>query len=99
MNNQSAIDQLKQLGFSDTYTPAPQRLIVDIAGPEKSGKTHLALTGPKPIIFFSIDKGTEGVVEKFQRAGDQVLVYEIRYPIGKDKSDYAPIWNAFRQYA
>ncbi len=97
MVNQAAIEQLKQLGFNAQLPPTPQRLIVDIAGPEKSGKSHLALTGIEPIIYFSIDKGTEGVVEKFQQSGKQVLVYEIRYPIGKDKADYTPIWAAFRQ--
>jgi len=95
--NQQAIQDLKAAGFQDTLPKAPERALIKIAGMDKSGKTHLALTGPEPIIFFSIDKGTEGVVEQFQQAGKQILVYEIRYPQGETKAVYEPIWNAFRE--
>ena len=94
--NQQAIEQLKAAGFQDTLPKAPERTVAKIAGLEKRGKTHLALTSPEPIIFFSIDKGTEGVVEKFIDAGKQVLVYEIRYQPGDTKEIYKPIWKAFR---
>ncbi len=91
------IQQLLSLGFIDQLPPPPQRSIIKIAGPEKSGKSHLACTGPGPIIYFSIDKGTEGVVEKFQQSGKQILVYETRYEDGKDIVTYQAIWTAFRQ--
>ena len=93
MVSQLAIEQLKQLGFSDTYTPAPQRLIANISAPEKEGKTHLALTGPPPIMFISIDIGTEGVVQKFQEQGKQVYIYEVHYQKGGQQAEYQVLWG------
>jgi len=91
--SQPAIDNLKSLGFTDVSKPIPQRLIIKLAGPEKTGKTHYALTGPEPIIYFSIDIGTEGVVEKFQQSGKQVLLYEIKYERGKSAGEYKSLWD------
>lgn len=91
--NQQALDNLKQQGFVDTLPPVPQRLIAKVAGPEKTGKSHLSLTAPEPIIYFSIDIGTEGVVEKFQQSGRSIYVYEIQYKKGGLVSDYKEAWN------
>jgi len=96
MTNQAAIDQLKSSGFSDTYTPAPQRLIANIAAPEKEGKTYLALTGPPPIMFISIDIGTEGVVERFQADGKQVFIYEVHYRKGGMQAEYKGLWDGVK---
>jgi len=97
MLNPQALASLTELGFIDHLPPPPHRCVYKIAGPEKAGKSHLALTGTPPIIYFSIDKGTEGVVEKFQANGKQVLVYEITYKDGLDKSVYEGIWKDFRE--
>ena len=95
--NQAAIDQLKAAGFLDTLPPVPQRLISQIAGEEKTGKSHLSLTGPGPVIYHSIDVGTEGVVEKFQQQGKQIFVKEIRYQRGEPKSVYEDMWQTFKK--
>ena len=50
----------------------PKRLVISLAGFEKTGKTHLAFTGKSPIVIFNLDLGTEGVIEKFQAAGKEI---------------------------
>jgi len=95
MVNQQIIDQLKAAGFQDTLPQPPQRAIVDMAAEEKSGKSHFALTGPAPIIYHSIDVGTEGVVEKFQST-KEILVKEILYQQGEPQSVYQDMWNTFK---
>ena len=68
----------QQLGLT---TPdanrVPRRLVVSLAGLEKTGKTHFALTGRPPIVIFNLDVGTEGVVEKFVAQGKEVYVHNI----------------------
>jgi hypothetical protein len=59
------------------------RLIVRSYGPEKSGKSHFALTGPGPVAIQSFDIGMEGVVEKFRREGKEVRYTEYEF----DKQD------------
>jgi len=98
----SAISQLLALGFKDQLPPVPQRGIFKVAGIEKSGKSHLSLTGPGPIIYISIDIGTEGVVEKFQtgfqgQPPKQVLVYEVQYHKEMSAQDAKNSWTKMQQ--
>lgn len=89
----TTVEQLRALGFSDDKVEAPRRLICSVSGREKSGKTHFSLTAPDPIMFFNIDIGTEGVVGKFQDAGKQIFVYDVRVPKNSNnKEQYAPLW-------
>ena len=55
----------------------PKRLVISLAGFEKTGKTHLAFTGKSPIVIFNLDLGTEGVIEKSQAAGKEIYVYDV----------------------
>ena len=96
MTQQTAIDQLIALDCSNIPAPIPQRNLIKVGGDEKSGKSYLACTAPPPIIYFSIDRGTEGVVEKFQ-AEKQILVYEIRYKPGLGKEVYEGMWAEMRK--
>ena len=96
MVQQVILDQLKAAGFQDHLPQAPQRIISKIGGLDKSGKSHLSLTANGPIIYHSIDIGTEGVVEKFQEAGKVVLVKEIIYKKGEPQSVYQDMWNTFK---
>jgi len=52
-------------------------IIVSINGMPKSGKTHLALTFPKPLCIFSLDIGIERVLPKFQGQEIEVKTYDI----------------------
>jgi len=88
---QAQVKQLKDLGFSDALVEIPHRLIASVSGREKTGKTHLALTAPGPIIFFNIDIGTEGVVSKFQ-SDKQIFIYDVRIPKGATKETYQVMW-------
>src|SRR5574343_408421 len=72
--------QLLKAVFSFNQEEAPYRLIVSISGDEKTGKSHFTLTAPEPIFYFNIDRGTEGVVGKFQADGKKVFIYEIVVP-------------------
>ena len=85
--------QLKAMGFSDEVQERKRRLIVSSGGREKTGKSHFALTGPPPIIYFDIDIGTEGVVDKFQEIGKEILRYSIRVPKEARQDTYIPMWG------
>ena len=52
-------------------------LIVSIAGAPKSGKSHLALTFPDPMLVFSFDIGLEPVLVKFPDKAIEVKTYPI----------------------
>lgn len=52
-----------------TKLRARRRLIVSIDGPPMSGKTHFALTAPRPIRVFNVDYGIEGVVDDMIGSG------------------------------
>lgn len=90
------IAQLKALGFDDTVQERKRRLIVSSGGREKTGKSHFGLSGPPPIIYLNVDIGTEGVVEKFQNLGKQVLIYDIRIPREGQQAMWVQMWSDFR---
>ena len=72
------INSLLGNGWVNTVGPAPSRIIASIEGRDKTGKSHLALTSPKPIMYIDLDVGTEGVIHKFQ--GEDVMVYQVEQP-------------------
>lgn len=59
--------------------PKVRRLIVSVAGREKSGKSNFALTFPDPIAVINFDNGLEGVIEKFAHK----KVYHSEYRINE----------------
>lgn len=64
-------------------SPLRPRLILEVSGMDKSGKTDFALKAPLPILYQSIDAGTEGVVNNprhAKRLGNQIRVAEYRRP-------------------
>ena len=63
--------------ISPSLETTPQRIIASIAGFEKTGKTHLSMTGRSPIVIINLDVGTEGVAEKFKATGQDVYVHNI----------------------
>lgn len=91
--HQSAIDELKALGFSNQVAEEPKRLILSVGGLDATGKSHLVFTAPEPIFFFNIDIGTEGVLEKFQASGKNIYVYNVRVPRGAKQEVYADLWH------
>jgi len=90
------IDSLLGSGWINTMGPAPARIIASIEGTDKTGKTHLALTAPRPIMYIDLDVGTEGVIHKFQ--GDDLMVYQVKQPERLGSSQelmgrYGEIWT------
>lgn len=57
---------------------ARKRLILGVDGLDKQGKTHFALTAPKPLVFLDFDIGSEGVKERpeFKALGHKILMPE-----------------------
>jgi hypothetical protein len=71
-----------------------KRLVVAVEGPEKSGKTHFALTAPGPIGFQDIDIGTEGVVEQFVAEKEIHLAeYALDFPFEQKAAELT--WKQF----
>lgn len=72
-------------------------MILGIGGPDKSGKTSLALTFPKPIHVFEFDIATvERAIWRFK--GDDIRVSRYPLPVGFGPSkarDIKSIWNNF----
>lgn len=88
---------MAQMGFKpvDPKSSAIKRLIVNITGKEKSGKSNLALTAPGPIALFDFDYGLEGVVEKF--AGKK-SIYRSEYRISELSADkYISEWERHKK--
>jgi hypothetical protein len=57
-------DTLDQSGFTDEQKARSPYAVVVLAGREGSGKTHWALSAPKPLLYQSTDFGEEGVIQK-----------------------------------
>lgn len=52
--------------FTKARDSVKHRLIMSVMGKEKEGKTHFALTAPGPVGYLNLDKGYEGVGNKFE---------------------------------
>ena len=90
------IVSLLESGWINTVGPAPSRIIASIEGTDKTGKSHLALTAPRPIMYIDLDVGTEGVIHKFQ--GEDLMVYQVQQPERLGSSQelmgrYGEIWT------
>lgn len=84
---------IKSLGLtrSSNTTIKRRRLIVNIMGKEKQGKTHFGLTAPGPIGLLDFDYGLEGVVDKFH--GDKAI-YPVEYRLGEiTAGQHLAVWE------
>jgi hypothetical protein len=73
-----------------------RRLIMSLSAREKQGKTHFALTAPDPLAFFSLDLGTDGVLQKFQDRKIFVSEYDYRNAGGFDISVFQSAWGRLK---
>jgi hypothetical protein len=73
------LEDLKRDGWQSEAKAAPRRTIISIEGLDKTGKSHLALTAPEPIVYMDLDVGTEGVIESVMTE-KQVLLYQAEQP-------------------
>ena len=70
------------------------RLILRVGGLDKNGKTHFGLTAPAPIGVLDMDRGLEGVVEKFV-AEKTIYFKSFRNMPNKTQKDYDARYEAF----
>jgi AAA domain len=81
---------MESVGFVEYIEEEPKpRMIVATMSQEKRGKTHFAMTAPGPIAYINIDKGEEGVLNKFKKKGKRILYKEIPKPKRGLKGDAA----------
>jgi hypothetical protein len=79
-------------GFDKTPPGAKSpRLIMNVQGWEKQGKSHYALTAPKPLAFLNLDDGLEGMVTKFTHPDILFASFFIRDAINWKQWD--ALWN------
>ena len=91
------------MNFKPASAQPKKRLIVSIEGPEKTGKTHFALTGGGKTAVLNLDHGLEGVAPKFVGNGSDVQEVEYWLPDIVDPAKieqkivkaYESIWNQY----
>ena len=80
----------------DEKTEAPRRMIVNVSGLEKSGKTNFVGTCPGPILYISIDFGDEGVIDKFSSSkAIYPLEVKIDHPRGASPLEMANLYDEY----
>ena len=72
----TTLKTLEQAGWTKA-TAVPRRLVCSIEGLDKTGKSHLAMSAPGPIVYVDLDVGTEGVIQKCQQ---DYLIYKVEQP-------------------
>jgi len=81
MTTSSGLETLKRKhGFVNPDVLVHPRLILAASARQKRGKTHFSLTAPKPLVYYNMDVGLEGVVHKFSKYRDQILEYPLPVP-------------------
>jgi hypothetical protein len=90
----SITDGLLDLGaYKPSGDATSQRLVLIYTGESGVGKTDRSLTAPDPIVFFDIDHGTEGVIQKAVQAGKDVTVIPVSWPDEGTQAEYKAIWT------
>jgi hypothetical protein len=86
---------IASLGLKKANTDITKRMIVNVVGKEKQGKTNFGLTAPGPIVLFDFDYGLEGVINKF--AGKKAI-YPSEYRINEiSAGQFLSSWERFRK--
>jgi hypothetical protein len=86
------LNGLKSWGFEVPSTEIPRRLIASIHGHRGKGKSHLGLTAPGPLVVFNLDIGLTGVVQKFLKQ-KEVMVMDLKMPPTQEEAEKE--WSRF----
>ena len=70
--------------YDKATQPVKQRIIALSAGEPGSRKTSFWLEAPGPIIVFSMDRGLDGVIQRYQETKDIYVKEYPWFPIGED---------------
>lgn len=90
----TTIERLKEAGFTEPPSEVVnKRAVVSVTAMEKEGKTHFALTGPQPLVYFDVDAGSEGVIEAHKAMGKEILVYRLRVVKEEDQAQWEKQWE------
>ena len=90
----TTLKTLEQAGWTKAAA-VPRRLVCSIEGLDKTGKSHLAMSAPGPIVYVDLDVGTEGVIQKCQQ---DYLIYKVEQPkrlgsSGELMDKFKDVWN------
>lgn len=82
--------------LADSDYPKRQSLVVCSWGEEKTHKTFMALTFPKPLHFFNFNYGLSGVSEAF--TGQDITIWEppIKLSVMSTEADYEAVYRDFK---
>jgi len=75
----------------------PRRLVMRIGGFEKDGKSHFGFTAPPPIGIVNIDRGLEGMYEKFAREKELYISDDFRAMPSETQKDNERRWDAIME--
>ncbi len=90
------IHPLAALGLAPT-APAPRRrIIMALAGEEKTGKTRFTMTATKPLGYMNIDKQAHNMLKLFRDAGHEIWEHEVPQPTEIGIAQYAPVWADYK---
>lgn len=81
-------------GWEEVKTTTKRRLVIAVDGWQKSGKTHFALTAPRPAAMFSIDDGLEGMVAKHIDPDRRLFVKRYRVNVRGHQGEHLPQWES-----
>jgi hypothetical protein len=82
-------------GFEEASTNQVLRLILNVEGQEKEGKTHFSLTAPGPIALIDMDTGLEGVVSKFLKE-KKIYVASFNYRDATNPDEWQAEWKKLK---
>ena len=88
------------ISMVSSFTPVQalfhRRLVANVAGLDKSGKTHQALSAPGPVYVFNFDMGLGGVADKFLAQGKQIYESRYQYSVNTD-TGWLDLWLRFKR--
>jgi hypothetical protein len=83
-------------GFEEVNIEDILRILMNVEGMEKGGKSHFALTAPGPISLIDMDTGLEGVVNKFSRQKKIYRAY-FNYHDATSQTEWDNMWKKMKQ--
>jgi len=82
-------------GFEKAKKSEARRLIMNVEGTEKTGKTTFALSAPSPIALFNLDVGTEGVVDQYLKE-KSIWISTTNYRDTTDPNEWVKMWEKMK---
>jgi len=80
-------------GYTKAVKSKLRRIILNVEGQEKEGKTHFALTAPGPIALIDMDTGLESVVDKFVK-GKDIWIKSYNWQDATDQGEWVEMWES-----